>query len=404
MGLRNLEVRTGRLLSTTGFALLLSLLGAVRNSSAQERPEPPVLHVLLVTDTDSNLGAHVALDSANLRRILSEGFATRPHRLKLTEFKGAEATREKVLAHYAALRGTIAAKDSLLFYYSGHGAADDSGQFLALEHDRADRAWLYRSRLREAMAACSPRQMILLTDCCSKEVTRAPAEDPPAVPKATWPVMDCLFFHHAGVTDINGCQQDAFSWIYDDGAGAPRGSTFTLALVPLLCAKLNEFPAKGFEVTPATVDFVTWEVFSGRLGEDTDRYFQIMRRSLLERNPNHEVRDQSRQIPQLFSLAEKSPQTIVDNHFIFGSRIANARRGSDPVVILLEVYPGTPAAGAGLRVNDVMESVDGRPIRDREEFIRAIEHSDGDVSLIVWREGTRFRKDVTLKTVKPAPR
>jgi S1-C subfamily serine protease len=61
------------------------------------------------------------------------------------------------------------------------------------------------------------------------------------------------------------------------------------------------------------------------------------------------------------------------------------------------VYAGTPAAEAGLRVNDVVLQVDGRPIRNENHLINLIStYAVGQkVRLLVWRE----RKQVAFDAV-----
>src|SRR4051812_11243458 len=105
--------------------LLLSLLPADTGAApARAQPAPvkaPHLYVLLVADTDSNLGPYVVQDRDNMRRILKEGFATRPHRFSLEVLDGSKVTADNVVKHYQGLAGKVRRQeDTLLFYYSGH--------------------------------------------------------------------------------------------------------------------------------------------------------------------------------------------------------------------------------------------------------------------------------------------
>ena len=62
------------------------------------------------------------------------------------------------------------------------------------------------------------------------------------------------------------------------------------------------------------------------------------------------------------------------------------------------VIPGSPAAKAGLRSNDVVVAVDGRPVGSEGELREALHgHKKGDkVTLEIARDGKRQKIDVTL--------
>ncbi|MFW5844163.1 MAG: PDZ domain-containing protein, partial [Spirochaetota bacterium] len=53
-------------------------------------------------------------------------------------------------------------------------------------------------------------------------------------------------------------------------------------------------------------------------------------------------------------------------------------------VVVAGVYPGSPAASAGLRVGDVVVGINGRDVEDLSDFYRELNHGDGD-------EEVRFR-------------
>jgi hypothetical protein len=392
-------------LAITGF------LTAAAQISAQQPLAPnkaPRLFALLVIDTDSNLGNSVLEDRNNVRRVLQEGFATRPHRLVLDVLEGPKVTRERVLAYYRDLKGQVRPDDTLLCYYSGHGAtlADQGGQCLAMTHDlNTTRVFLARKDLRLAMESLSPRLTVILTDCCSKVLggVRGKAITPP--PPAKWPAMDFLFFQHRGVTDINACQEDALAWSYTDDKGVSKGGAFTLALVPLLCKKKEDFkPVFGNED-----GFLTWAQFAKRLRVDTDELYQPVRTSVLsraattrdERMELAEANRQKVQEPQLVALAEPAPRPITDKTWLFGVEHTRASQGNKPVVVVLKVYPNTPAAEAGVKDGDVIRAVDGQPITTTEDLDRALENSEGVVTVDLLRAGRTERATVHLRPVKP---
>ncbi len=201
------------------------------------------------------------MQTSVLSKLLAEGFSTRPHRLSLEILEKRKANPDNVVYYYRQTlkKKAIANYDTLLFYYSGHGATlGAKGHVLNMTHGH-----LLRNDLLREMRALDPRLIIVLTDCCSKETVAKNVGGPlPANPRATWPVMDHLFFSHKGLTDINGCQADAFSWCISDDEG-PRGGTFTVALTSLLRARPETFGDKD--------GVVTWALFAPRLQQHTDR-------------------------------------------------------------------------------------------------------------------------------------
>jgi serine protease Do len=65
-----------------------------------------------------------------------------------------------------------------------------------------------------------------------------------------------------------------------------------------------------------------------------------------------------------------------------------------------EVRPGSPAAEAGLRDEDVITAIDGQAIESADELQRAIAAREpGDtVEITFWREGARRTVEVSLGT------
>jgi hypothetical protein len=368
---------------------------------------PPRLLALIVVDTDINLKPHVEKDRDNFRRVLSDAFATRPHRLVLEVFEGTVATRQRVLGYYEALSGKVRPDDTLLFYYSGHGATypQSGGHAMTLHHgDGPRQRALFRAEVRQAMIGLNARHAVLLTDCCSKIPESVKAKIVREPPKASWPLIDILFFHHRGLTEINGCQEDALSWCYSDRQGE-KGSTFTLALVPLLCTKKEDFVA----VFGSDDGFVTWSQFERKLRPDTDRLYQEVRKRILElphnsdgiRELQAEALKQDRQDPQVVSEAGKDPQEIVDKTWMLGIEYTSATKGRSPVVYVVKVYPNTPAQKAGILVGDVVSSVNGVRVTQPRQVELLLEHSDGQARIEYFRNGSVTTVDVKLAHVKP---
>jgi serine peptidase DegS len=75
---------------------------------------------------------------------------------------------------------------------------------------------------------------------------------------------------------------------------------------------------------------------------------------------------------------------------------------NDRGILIGEVYAGGPAERAGLRVNDVILSINGEPIaQERQALLIAASTKPGDeVDVEVWRDGERFNTTV-IATERP---
>jgi len=392
-----------------GLMAVSALCGTANSLYGQQPPpRPPRLHVLTVVDNDSDLQAHVVRDGFNLRKILTEAFVTRPHRLVLEKsLNGENATAQKVLDHYRMLKGKIRPNDTLLFYYTGHGATfpDQGGHALTMHHDNVNaRPFLFRNDLRQEMLQLQPRLAVIITDCCSKIPDNTRAPQLADLPKATWPVIDQLFFQHAGFVDINGCQGNALSMCYADRQG-PKGGTFTLALVSLLCTKRDAIN-DTFRTSDGKVD---WSQFHQTLSNETNKLYQPVRNAVLEttpRNPREKqtqelLRKQLTQTPLASSIAAPAPQDDFDKTWMLGIEHASGVQLGKPVVVVSKVYPGTPAAKQDLRERDVIEAIDGIQVTQPAQFDRLLQASDGTVTLNCRRGEQRLYREVPLQRVKP---
>ncbi len=84
---------------------------------------PGTLYVILVADTDSNIGMGVKVDLNNMRDEVNAVIANTGLTKEIMVFAGSEATIDNVVAAVENL--WVGSNDVILFYYSGHGKASD---------------------------------------------------------------------------------------------------------------------------------------------------------------------------------------------------------------------------------------------------------------------------------------
>ncbi len=369
----------------------------------------PTLHALLVFDTDSTLKPFLAGNQALLEQVFDQTFRTRPKNYEKKVLIGEGVTRKAVLDYYVELKQkqNVKPEDVLLFYYGGHGATlGDQGHCLTMFHDDGG-PYLSRKELLEAMKDLNARHIVVLTDCCSVVISPEQGSEMP-LPKASWPVIDCLLFQHKGVTDINACQQNAFSWFYNNDKEA--GGAFTLALAPLLCTRKDDFN----KVFGSDDGFVTWKQFARPLQTGTNQKYQTLRDAFLKMLPEDLdpgqrqnqtfARNQKEQTPELNSVGDRDEQRMLRRTWLFGTKLGTGRnaQGVNVGTVVGTVYADTPAAKAGIEEGDVILAVNGVPTLTDLDAFREIDHSNGKIAIKVRRGATEPQLvEVTLSPVKP---
>lgn len=162
------------------------------------------LHAILVADLSPSAewgkytGA-VAMDITQVSVMLSMNMPeSRLQILPMRIEENQDSTPENILAAIESVQ--VRPEDSLLFYYTGHGAADDQGHYLSLARGK-----LYRKKLLSALQKKEAKMTTLITDCCNTRsdgyMYAAPAfqVEPPSQPTA---LFNALFLSPTGVVDI----------------------------------------------------------------------------------------------------------------------------------------------------------------------------------------------------------
>jgi hypothetical protein len=161
-----------RLFAVLALALLIAP-AALAGDKAGKLDEAARVRILIVADTDAREGAACALDANNLKAVLVAGLKKQKldGRFTIDMLTGRNVSAENVLKHYRELK--VGTNESLVFYYSGHGAYHSQKGHL-LTFSQGD---LARSTLLAAMHKQKPQLTVVLTDCCAI-LDDAPATKP----------------------------------------------------------------------------------------------------------------------------------------------------------------------------------------------------------------------------------
>jgi hypothetical protein len=357
----------------------LILAAAFARMPALQTPadEQETLHILLVADTsDDSIGKSCITDLKTVKRYFAEATNIPKNRqVRLTFMTGSPApdaaqgaliySRDAILAHYKGLadRGDVKPGDTILFYYSGHGAFDpEKGHFLAkmgdLEHS------MFRSDLRQAILQCKPRLTVLLTDCCSNVISLASILSKGLVEDRAR-VVDSLFFKPSGVVDINSSSQG------QESAGTEsEGGFFTSVFFDKMGLEVDtiekRLAAKGL---PVKMDgILTWRELFPLLTVPTSLKWKTA-------FPGPDCKDndtlpdgkQCSQDPQAFCLPN-SPLLDPPASFKHGLTIEAAKKDGKDVVIIRMVDMDSAADKGGLKPGDLISSIDGKKVSNACEF------------------------------------
>lgn len=211
-------------------ALLLLVLGqAVAYSQT--------LHAILVGDVSPSAGwgkysMAVAMDLRLMYSMLHNNMPERQLNILQLEIDEDEwSTPENLLQ--AIEEVSPKSGDTLLFYFSGHGAADDRGHYLELASGK-----LYREEILKAMDAKQARLNVLITDCCN---TRSDgyAYGAPYIhtenPRSPTALFRSLFLEPTGQVNINSSHPGESAFFLpiddDDESSSLSNSIFTGELI-----------------------------------------------------------------------------------------------------------------------------------------------------------------------------
>jgi hypothetical protein len=355
------NARSGRIESGT-----IQLPGGGQGGGAVS-PESARVHALLIIDTDTKLNG-LAADKDRMATLLQ---LVGDDRLDMVVFEGEQVTAENVIRQLRALGD--ASGDTLVVYYSGHGATDPArGHALTLSHGPA----LFRSQLRQEVARLKPRLGIILSDCCSN-VVNLPVAPGAGAPDAAAAVRS-LFLRTSGLVDINGSTYDRGAGVEESAWCLADGGFFTKAV----------FEAVAFtafdELDRDHDGLLRWGECLPFIAARLKETYGTFRREVLakadQQNPRTvaSLRRQPNQTPQAFALDGGLNQTGFPGRRALGVNVTMVRLfdpGANANIIaarIESVNAGGPAARIGLEPGDIITHVGGAGFGSYDEFLQTI--------------------------------
>lgn len=222
--------------------ILASVFGSAAPAAAQYggssgflqlAPAQPALvarvHYLLIIDTEAEkIGASTRVDAVNMVKTLLKPIQRHGHLGSGRVLAGSNATPAAVLR--TLQRMPVGPQDTLLVYYTGHGAVMRGDHVLTMTHGN-----LRHSLLRRAVLVKRARLSVIMTDACATFSRSTKSVQPSekgevankaASAEADWNTVQSLFFGQAGLVDVNAAKPGEAALCTQS-----RGGLFTAALL-----------------------------------------------------------------------------------------------------------------------------------------------------------------------------
>lgn len=335
------------------------------------------VHLLVAGDTkDPNIGEGVDHDLGN---VVSTFFILlREGQLDHDRVAADEVSVANILKAIEQI--SVKPDETLVFYWSGHGASDEQGHYLQMPSGGN----LYRSTLLGAMKKKEARLTVLLTDCCNV-YTDSKAGLPPVAPaspdpkRKTSPLMEALLLTPSGVVDINAASPGEVA------LGTKEGGLFTLSLVymfPLQQAAGDPNFDGGLEDAFGVFwrnseKRASWQQIVEQSRQQVQKLFERMNPEGLA-GRNGEVFH--KQTVAAITLPEEA-KTPADRGSRFGVEATDNGGEGVRVVKVWPDYPGTKATDVDgkkvipLQPGDVILAVNGKKIGGKKDYWEAVKSS-----------------------------
>ena len=365
------------------FLLTFALLSPFSLCAAE-----PTIHMVIVANGQAGFGANPVADYKNMERLFKENVPQA--RLKPILVVADEITPDKILDVVDQVN--LTEKDTLVFYYSSRTAdeAGNGGQYFVMKKRDGQQAELQRRTLRAALMDKRAKLTVLLTDCgvIEQKTSDESKEVPQTVvsPEKMSPVFEALFIKPEGIVDITSSKWGEASFVKT--SPEKRGSCFTRSIITLL-EKYQDDPATHWSDFVAELKFNVQKAFLESY-PDGYRFDPPLNGIIIQKTQTIEIYGVLPGEPK-----ESTPVArAIPTGPRFGVRAVNHSGGG---VRITEIVPAGPGARAGFAIGDVILEINGTPIRNEQDYAKAVDGSPKTMSVKVVNAGDGRTINVTFE-------
>jgi Caspase domain len=323
------------------------------------------VHALIVGDISPSAGwgkytASVAMDMTTLFVILHSNLPESNidyRNIEIEEDEGSDPAH--LLSAIQEL--TPSPNDTIFFYFTGHGEADDKGHYLALAKGK-----LYRQTIIDALLSKNARLAVIITDSCNSRSDGYLYLSPAAhyeTPARVSPLFKSLMMEPKGIVDINSCSpgESAFFTPLDEEMRELPSSIFT--------HELESWMTQNQKAN------ATWDTLVRRLSLQVHTAFKAHYPKGAQVAKGQVVQNQQ----TVYALAypgkpeNKGPRTgFMVRDFQGKGAIITQVASNSPAS---QIYVVSKRLYGSLSPQQVIVGVNGQPIENSEQLLKAITDS-----------------------------
>lgn len=208
------------------------------------------LHLVIVADTRATdgIGPSVDNDRKTISRMFQWNVPKQFLNISVVSEPLSNEDRDEVQGSVPVTKNNILdairnlnvkSSDTIVFYYSGHGAYDDYGHFFSLSNKLPNSNYerIYFKEVQDEVKKKNPLLAVFLRDCCNvfqKSPPGVRAREPEITPRPLpfaeeiSPLYDELFFKTTGIIDIIAAKKGQYAWCTEDGGCFTQSFYWTL--------------------------------------------------------------------------------------------------------------------------------------------------------------------------------
>ncbi len=389
-------------------AVLLIWLAAFACPAASGQETAARIHLLVVADTnDPSIGESVKADLKAVPEVFRGNVPD--WQLHVETISGLWVRPERIVATIQRMN-IQPARDTIVFYYSGHGGYDQQAREHVLYPHRRP---LAMRAVKAALEQARPRLAVALTDTCSTFVSgpmAAPIYPPPTRISASF---KSLFLDPTGFVFVSSTKPG------QEARGGPGGGFFTFTFLEYV--HTNHDRALSWSNVVANVNDAIETRYAGMtrqtaylaaagsrgnpagsLANTLDNNSLVAPLATPSDSPSAPPTD----TPASPSGEPAAPPAAQSRSIRFGVTAEQTPRsaslGGVEVALVIPTYPGTQLRGRDgkeyylVAGRDVITHVNGQHVTTYAEFSQAIDHSPDNMMIRVCDMQTRTTNDYTV--------